>query len=72
MKTLLIITAAASLLAGCATSGHHTEQWEYKTALDDNTRSETPEVFLNNLGKEGWMLVQHDSNGRYFFKRPRP
>ena len=32
MKTLLAITAAASLLAGCATSGHHGEQWEYKIA----------------------------------------
>lgn len=69
IKSLLIITTAASLLFGCATP-HDTTQWEYRIARDDNTRSETPEVFLNNLGKEGWVLVQHE-NGRYIFKRPK-
>jgi hypothetical protein len=31
MKSLLVLTAAAFLLTGCATSPvHQTEQWEYK------------------------------------------
>jgi len=68
-----VLTASILLLVGCTTANpaHATAtQWEYKIARDDNTRSETPEVFLNNLGQEGWVLVQHE-NGRYIFKRPK-
>jgi len=89
MKTLLIITAAALLLVGCATSSvHHNEQWEYKIArspsqefsqsnpvsqaqaaqaLED--RRKTKEAFLNDMGKDGWILVERDDSGAYYFKR---
>ena len=82
MKTLLIITAATLLLIGCDTSPRHTEQWEYKIAYPplqgfnqanvvpniENNRK-TSEAFLNDMGKDGWILVERDDSGAYYFKR---
>jgi|KBSSwiStaDraftv2_1062776.scaffolds.fasta_scaffold2521746_1 hypothetical protein len=85
MKTLLVITAVASLLVGCATSSvRRTEQWEYKVAappfrgfnqanpasnLED--RRKTSEAFLNDIGKEGWIFIEKDESGWYYFKRAK-
>jgi len=83
MKTLLIITALASLLVGCATSSvHHTEQWEYKVtasplkgfnqaneAFNPENRRKTSESFLNDMGKDGWIFIEKDESGWHYFKR---
>jgi len=67
---LLLMLAMTLLLGGCSTS-RRTAQWEYKVAPPDNNRAESPETFLNVMAKDGWILVQKDSNGSYIFKRPR-
>ncbi len=65
---------AILLLAGCATPGVTT--WEYKVVYSGIVASGDPKIwepkyqeFLNNFGKEGWMLVSQD-NGVFYFKRP--
>jgi len=72
MKALLIITALASLLVGCATSSvHHAEQWEYrvKTNPDRDSPNKNIEPFLNDMAKEGWIFMQRDDSGNFYFKR---
>jgi len=85
MKVLLIITAVASLLVGCATSSvQHGEQWEYKVVAPPsfglNQANQAPDVkqmgknmeaFLNDMGKDGWILVQRAESGWYYFKRAK-
>ena len=62
------------LLPGCSTAPHSTV-WEYKVASphyenpSPRPRSVVLEDFLNELGKDGWILVQ-DVDGKYYFKRP--
>jgi len=67
---LLSIMASTLLLAGCCT-GRHATQWEYKVVPPDHSRAEAPEALLNALGKDGWILVEKDSGGFYFFKRAK-
>ena len=77
MKTLLAITAAASLLVGCATSSvHHAEQWEYQVKhfppTNDNPTNQiakASESFLNDMGKDGWIFIEKDEAGWHYFKR---
>jgi hypothetical protein len=80
----LIFAASALLLPGCCTTSHAI-RWEYKVASPhlphgggpDANRVEGPEAvreaqqaLLNDLAKEGWILVSQ-TDGRYFyFKRP--
>ena len=85
MKVLLIITVVASLFVGCATSSvQHGEQWEYKVAVPPslglNQANQAPDVkqmgknmeaFLNDMGKDGWILVQRAESGWYYFKRAK-
>jgi hypothetical protein len=58
MKTLLSITAAASLLAGCATCPQQTCAWEYKTVTGKVMGNENRlDAAINREVSEGWQFV---------------
>ena len=76
--TLLTTVAGASslLLAGCC-APHHLTKWEYKEALLSTSSSipqygewlETRQRFLNQLGKDGWILVDEPQPNVFNLKR---
>ena len=80
MKNTIILTFAAStlFLAGCCTT-QHAAKWEYK--VEDMTqwavRGTGPQAWreayqnhLNDLGKDGWMLITETDGRILYFKRP--
>lgn len=59
MKVLnLFIICAVCVFGGCATSEPTRVQWEYKTITYKDSFS-TAEVYLNELAKQGWIVVDH-------------
>ena len=58
IKYLLVLVLASFVFAGCTTTfngNSEAKQWEYKIVrLAD---SDKPEVQLNKLSQEGWILV---------------
>lgn len=77
-KTLVHIFAVSTLLlGGCCTSNHVTK-WEYKVAAGPTDPGKAPppdwrerqQSFLNDLGKDGWVLVQEIDGQVFYFKRP--
>jgi hypothetical protein len=75
---LLLVTSALSLAGCCSTP--RTGKWEYKVAWlargGDANRAEGPEAvreaqetLLNELGKEGWVLVSQTDGRFFYFKR---
>jgi hypothetical protein len=74
LKYVVAIITSSFLLTGCCTS-HHATQWEYKSAYPDNNgaipRYKMIDPFLNDLAKDGWILVQEDHNGIFIFKRAK-
>ena len=77
MKCIAVVFAASALfLAGCCTTPQ-TAKWEYKVASPHFAGAggpqavrEVQEAFLNDLGKEGWVLVSQTEGRDFFFKRP--
>ena len=86
MKTLFILTIAALVLAGCASTPAPTPQtWAYRTRT---SKERIGKKILDQYGRTGWELVQVDrismvrtnaSQGastnleyQYIFKRPKP
>jgi hypothetical protein len=74
----LVIATSTLLLAGCSTTHHASKQWEYKVAHTpigpEGTRPvsiERREQFLNELAKEGWILVSAESDVFYLKRRSR-
>jgi PBP1b-binding outer membrane lipoprotein LpoB len=75
-KSIALIFAVSTLfLAGCCTT-HNATKWEYKVAQDPShvghTSQEIRELqqtFLNDLGKEGWVLINENEGGTFYFKR---
>jgi hypothetical protein len=80
----LVITASTLILGGCCTTAPVT-RWEYKVASPHLRRGEAPdansagspeavraaqEVLLNELGREGWVLVSQTDGRIFYFKRP--
>jgi len=73
----LIFVAGTFILAGCSTMQHVTK-WEYKVAdlpHQPSTASlqewrDQEQGFLNNLGKDGWVLIHEDDGRVFYFKRP--
>jgi hypothetical protein len=72
-----IIGAVASLLlVGCCST--HSARWEYKVAAGPRFEAgmspkqfyEAEQAFLNDLGKDGWVLVSEDQRV-YYLKRPK-
>jgi hypothetical protein len=78
LTSLLIAIASSSLLIGCCTTHQCCAQhnaiateWEYKIASPGPGNASYQEKFLNDVGKDGWVLVQKDDRGRYIFKRAK-
>jgi hypothetical protein len=77
-KSIAIVIAAGTLLvAGCCSTHHAAKQWEYKVALTpvgpEGTQPvgiEGREKFLNDLAKDGWILVAAESD-LFYLKRPK-
>jgi len=78
MKTsiALIFAVSALFLAGCCTT-HNAAKWEYKVTQAPSYLGHTNEeirqlqqTFLNDLGKEGWVLINENEQGTFYFKRP--
>ena len=64
------------LLVGCATP-HDVTKWQHKVAYLGTVSSGDPkawtteyQAFLDNFGKDGWMLVSQDNSKTFYFKRP--
>ena len=76
-KNVALIFAVSTLfLAGCCTT-HNATKWEYKVAQAPSyfghTNQEIREIqqtFLNDLGKEGWVLINENEQGTFYLKRP--
>jgi len=77
INRLLILSASILLLPGCSTA-HRAKHWEYKIVESGNYNANTTpppdwpakqEAMLDNLGKDGWILVT-ESNGYFYFRRP--
>lgn len=77
----LIFVASTFLLAGCCTTPHATK-WEYKVETSSlwaqNSASRTGvqdwgeqmQRHLNDLGKDGWVLISERDGLVFYFKRP--
>jgi hypothetical protein len=79
----VIFAASTMLLAGCCATSHVT-QWEYKVAFAPGVSPSAniavnaaeqralQEKFLNELGKEGWVLLPGgpEAGNAFYFKRP--
>ena len=80
MKTSIALIYAASslLMAGCCTTPH-TSKWEYKVAYaphgpigttSPQENRNLQQTWLNDLGKDGWVLISENDGGTFYFKRP--
>ncbi|HWW00466.1 MAG TPA: DUF4177 domain-containing protein [Candidatus Acidoferrum sp.] len=78
----LVFAASVLLLAGCCTTPR-VVKWEYKVAAPPPRQGfggpgggsleevrENQQAFLNELGKDGWVLVSQNDGRVFFFKRP--
>jgi hypothetical protein len=67
-KSLFLIPACGSLLAGSCTAHHQTTRWEYRQAQN------LAEV--NQLAKQGWTVVNlaipQSGPYEYLLRRPKP
>jgi hypothetical protein len=79
-KSIAVMFAVSTiLLAGCCTTPHATK-WEYKVAFDPRPaagsgpeeRRALEQKFLNDLGKDGWVLVSGggQEGNWFYFRRP--
>ena len=69
MKAFLWSVACGTALlccGGCATTRN---QWEYTVV---GAASPNKEQMINQLGKEGWQLVETDPFKGYLFRRAKP
>jgi hypothetical protein len=68
--SLIVMAICGLLLAGCCTA--HQKQWEYKVEriLQPSPGTEefdkVQQTQLNEMGKDGWVLVTKDANAFYF------
>ena len=72
---LPMLGISALILSGCAST--HVRYWEYKIVPSENSNANTlpptdwpakQEAMLDNLGKDGWILVT-ESNGYFYLRR---
>ncbi len=68
---LLGALAGATILLVVAAESGGREVWEYKVADSSGNTKDAIEPFLNNMAKEGWVFVQRDSSGWFYFKRAK-
>jgi hypothetical protein len=76
-RTVLLCVASSLLLAGCGTMSHATK-WEYKIedANQWQVKGADPQAWragyearLNDLGKDGWVLIMERDGRIFYFKR---
>jgi hypothetical protein len=72
----LIFAASALLLAGCCTTPHAVK-WEYKVTsaphgpygtTSPQENRDLQQTFLNDLGKDGWVLID-ERDGTFYLVR---
>lgn len=72
---LILIIFIALSLGSWTQQGNSSSnpQWEYKVlSIDNSIHSPTLEKALNELGAQGWELLQYQQAGdRYLFKRQK-
>jgi hypothetical protein len=80
-KVIFIFAACTLFLSGCCTTPH-VAKWEYKVVTAPELsgtvgqpnrevarqRRANEQAFLNELGKDDWMLVSEDS-GTFYLRR---
>ena len=84
-KSLLlgaVVGACIVLAAAAATTSGNPTAWEYKVASPPHGPGfggasrgpeqwrELQQTFLNDLGKEGWVLVSQNEGRLFYLKRP--
>ena len=71
---LVLVVSAAICVSGWATfaqrQGVGSNQWEY-TVKHTGSSMENATAVLNELGSQGWELVNVTHEGWAYFKRPR-
>jgi hypothetical protein len=65
---LMLLCCAAILFSGCASSSSARSKWEY-TVVGPGTPNK--EQMINQLGKDGWQLVDTDPLKGYLFRRAK-
>jgi len=79
LKYLFITVITSLLLAACSTA-LHSAKWEYKVASPPRAAfggpsggpeeaREKQEMFLNDLGKDGWALISQNDGRIFYFMR---
>ncbi len=68
----VLLVARALCLAGCCTTAE-AGRWEYKVAgptMEQLRERGGTQQFLNDLAKDGWILVSQNEGRTFYFKRP--
>jgi len=66
---LMFFCAVAILFSGCASNSSASKKWEYQVV---GPATPNKEQMFNELGKEGWQLVDTDPLKGYLFRRAKP
>lgn len=66
---LMLVCGAAMVVSSCASSSSDRKKWEYQ-AVGPGTPNK--EQIINQLGKDGWQLVDTDPLKGYLFRRAKP
>ena len=74
---VLVLVASVLVLAGCC-SMHHAAKWEYKVVAGPHLPEgsgpealhEAQQTFLNDLGKDGWVLMSETDGKVFYLMRP--
>ena len=70
-----VFVASVLFLAGCCTTPR-VARWEYKVAFAPHPQDgpqewgKAQQAFLNDLGKNGWVLVSQTDGRVFYFRRP--
>ena len=65
---LMLFCSAAILFSGCASSSSARSKWEYTVV---GAATPNKEQMINQLGKDGWQLVDTDPLKGYLFRRAK-
>ena len=77
--TIAAVSLITLLVGCCTTQPPHVTQWEYKVAAmpgsgigttSPEERRAMLQKFLNDLGKDGWILVSESDGISFYLKRP--
>jgi hypothetical protein len=72
LKCVFITAATGLLLAGCCSARHTAAEWEYKVAYTTvGNDAKSQEALMNDLSKSGWIFIERDATGMFYFKRAK-